>query len=146
MGIYERIKIAAERKGMSISKVEKALGLPRSSISKYNKNQPSAIKISQIANLLGTTSGYLLGETDDISSSMEQFIRITSNIGNKISCDEAKIIEAFRKADEIDQRSVLRILGLEDKKNEPQLLAAHERKGVNDSNIEELRKNDIDML
>lgn len=115
MGIYERIKIAAERKGMSISKVEKALGLPRSSISKYNKNQPSAIKISQIANLLGTTSGYLLGETDDISSSMEQLIRIASNIGNKISDDEAKIIEAFRKADEIDQRSVLRILRLEDK-------------------------------
>jgi len=146
MGIYERIKIAAGRKGMSISKVEKALGLPRSSISKYNKNQPSAIKISQIANLLGTTSGYLLGETDDISSSMEQFIRIASNIGNNISDDETKIIEAFRKADEIDQRSVLRILGLADKKNEPQLLAAHERKDVNDSNIEELRKNDIDML
>ena len=57
-----------------------------------------------------------------------------------------KIIEAFRKADEIDQRSVLRILGLEDKKSEPQLLAAHERKGVNESNIEELRQKDIDIL
>ena len=30
--------------------------------------------------------------------------------------------------------------------DEPQLLAAHERKGVNELNIEELRKNDIDML
>jgi len=146
MGIYERIKAAAERKGMSISKIEKTLGLPRSSISKYNKNQPSAIKISQIANLLDTSSDYLLGESDDISSPMEQLARIASNIGKSLSDDEMKIIEAFRKVDEIDQRSVLRILGLADKKNEPQLLAAHERKGVNESNIEELRKNDIDML
>ena len=30
--------------------------------------------------------------------------------------------------------------------DEPQLLAAHERKGVNESNTEELRKEDIDML
>ena len=100
---------------MSISKIEKTLGLPRSSISKYNKNQPSAIKISQIANLLDTSSDYLLGESDDISSPMEQLARIASNIGKGLSDDEMKIIEAFRKADEIDRRSVLRILRLEDK-------------------------------
>lgn len=45
MGLYEQIKEVATAKGYSINRLEKELGFPRSSISKYNKNIPSMEKI-----------------------------------------------------------------------------------------------------
>ncbi len=53
MGLYERIKEAAARKGLSVNRLEKEMGLPRSSISKYNRHKPSIDKITDIANFLG---------------------------------------------------------------------------------------------
>ena len=44
MGLYEQIKEVATAKGYSINRLEKELGFPRSSISKYNKNIPSMEK------------------------------------------------------------------------------------------------------
>ena len=55
MGLYEKIKEIADLKGYSIKKIEEELGLPRSSISKYDKNQPSFDKIWKIANFLGVS-------------------------------------------------------------------------------------------
>lgn len=52
MGLYERIKEVAKVNGYSINRLEKELGYPRSSISKYNKNVPSMEKIQKIADFL----------------------------------------------------------------------------------------------
>lgn len=62
MGIYERIKEVALSKGYSINRLEKELSLPRSSISKYNKNVPSMERIQKIAEFLGVTLSELTGE------------------------------------------------------------------------------------
>ena len=60
MGLYERVKEVAKSKGYSINRLELELGFARSSISKFNKNTPSAEKIQQIADLLGVSVDYLL--------------------------------------------------------------------------------------
>ena len=60
MGLYERIKEEAAKKGYSINRLEKELGFPRSSISKYDKNKPGFDKISKIADFLGISIVYLL--------------------------------------------------------------------------------------
>lgn len=60
MDIYERIKKAASLKGISVNKLEKELGFPRSSISKYNRNKPSAEKLGLIADYLNVSVDYLL--------------------------------------------------------------------------------------
>ena len=52
MGLYERIKEVASQRGYSINRLEKEMGLPRSSISKYNKNVPSVERLQQIADFL----------------------------------------------------------------------------------------------
>ena len=49
MGLYENIKRIAERKGVSISKLEKDLGFARSSVAKFNSNIPNVDKIKAIA-------------------------------------------------------------------------------------------------
>ena len=59
MGIYENIKAIADKRGISINKLEKDLGLPRSSVMKYNASVPSVEKIRVI-------SEYLHVSIDDI--------------------------------------------------------------------------------
>ncbi len=52
MGLYENIKLIAEKKGITIRKIEADLGFARSSIAKYNANNPSVEKIKAIADYL----------------------------------------------------------------------------------------------
>ena len=65
MGIYENIKEVASAHGYSINRLEKELGLPRSSISKYNKNVPSMEKIQKIADFFGVTLDFLMSGNFD---------------------------------------------------------------------------------
>lgn len=69
MGLYENIKKACNKRGISINKLELELELPRSSISKYNKNSPSIDKIQKIADFLGVSVECLTtgGEKEDSS-------------------------------------------------------------------------------
>lgn len=62
MGLYEQIKEVATAKGYSINRLEKELGFPRSSISKYNKNIPSMEKIQKIADFLHVSIIDITGE------------------------------------------------------------------------------------
>lgn len=66
MGLYENIKKACSERGISINKLETELRLPRSSVSKYNKNSPSIDKVQKIADFLGFPLEYLTtGEKDE---------------------------------------------------------------------------------
>ena len=60
MGLYENIRDIAKSRGYSVNRLEQELGFARSSINKFNKNTPSADKIQQIADFLGTTTDSLL--------------------------------------------------------------------------------------
>ena len=60
MGLYERIRDVAKVKGYSVNRLEQELGFARSSISKFNKNMPSAEKIQQIADILNVSADYIL--------------------------------------------------------------------------------------
>lgn len=62
MGLYERIKEAAARRGYSINKLEKELGFARSSISKFNKNMPGMDKVKAISDFLEIPISELTGE------------------------------------------------------------------------------------
>ena len=66
MGIYDNIQNVAKKKGISINKMEKDLGLPRGSMYKYNKSIPNSEKIMMIAEYLGcSTEELLYGEEAD---------------------------------------------------------------------------------
>lgn len=66
MGLYEQIRDIAKNKGISVNKLEKELGFPRSSISKYNRNKPSSDKIQKISEFLGVSVDYLIsGKEND---------------------------------------------------------------------------------
>lgn len=53
MLLYDNIKKLCRKKGISISKLEKALDFPRSYICKWNENEPGIRKVQKVANYLG---------------------------------------------------------------------------------------------
>lgn len=64
MGIYENIQRAAKSRGYTVSAIESALSLPRSSIAKYNAHVPSVDKIKQIASFLNVSIDSLMDDSE----------------------------------------------------------------------------------
>lgn len=64
--IGERIKKARERSGMNQSELARALGLTPQAVQKWESGgiSPKNFRINQLANLLGTTVAYLVGDVD----------------------------------------------------------------------------------
>lgn len=61
--MYDRIKDLCSRKGLSIQALEKAAGLSNGSISKWAISTPKADALYRVAEILDTTSDYLLTGT-----------------------------------------------------------------------------------
>ena len=83
MGIYENIQRAAKSRGYTVSAIESALSLPRSSIAKYNAHVPSVDKIKQIASFL-YNCGYHEIDTDLITIESAELLEDTS--AKTVSC------------------------------------------------------------
>lgn len=62
MKLYDAVKDVSSKKGMSIYKLERALGYSNGSISKWNRQVPNAIRLQEVADYLGVTSSYILNE------------------------------------------------------------------------------------
>lgn len=61
--LYDNVKIFAERNGLSILALERAVGLGRGSISKWETNMPSIDKVQKVASYFGVSTSELLGES-----------------------------------------------------------------------------------
>ena len=58
--LYEKVKSVCREKGIPISKMESDLKFPRSSICKWNDNEPGVRKVKNVADYLGVSIDYLL--------------------------------------------------------------------------------------
>lgn len=92
MGLYENIKKACNDKGISINKLEIELELPRSSISKYNKNSPSIDKVQKIAN-------YLEVPLENLTTGKREEMILTSKDERDIKKDLDRIMGEIHKKD-----------------------------------------------
>lgn len=63
MSRYEKIKELCKKKGISITGLEKELGFARGSLSKIDKNQPSADRLEKLSNYFGLPVDYFLEVT-----------------------------------------------------------------------------------
>ena len=62
---FERIKELAKQKKISLVEINDKAGLGTRSIYHWNKTQPSNSNLAAVAKVLGTTTDYLNGLTDD---------------------------------------------------------------------------------
>ena len=58
--IYDNVKRACEKKGISISTLEKAVGFSNGCISKWNESEPGIRKVQKVADYLGVAIEDLL--------------------------------------------------------------------------------------
>ena len=61
----ERIKALCEKLGITVSKLESDLGFGANTIYKWKQSDPSSGKLNRVAEYLGVTVDYLLGNTDE---------------------------------------------------------------------------------
>lgn len=80
MGLYERVKEAAQKRGYSINRLEKELGFARSSISKFNKNVPGMDKVKAIADFLDVPISELSDDTSDVKETLPLTSKDTRDI------------------------------------------------------------------
>ena len=62
---YEKIKLLADKRGISLTKLEEDLGYSRNTIYKLKSQKPNAERISEIADYFHVSTDYLLGRTNN---------------------------------------------------------------------------------
>ncbi|MEZ7593035.1 helix-turn-helix transcriptional regulator [Streptococcus sp. 27098_8_186] len=62
---YEKIKELADKRGISLTKLEEDLGYSRNTLYKLKSQRPNAERISEIADYFQVSTDYLLGRTDN---------------------------------------------------------------------------------
>lgn len=65
MTTVERIKKLAKERGLSLQQAAEKAGIGINSIYRWDKVTPSSNSLEKVANILHTTTDYLLGRTDD---------------------------------------------------------------------------------
>ena len=65
MGIYDNVKRLCAARGKKVLELESELGFPRSSISKWNDNIPSVLKVKKVAEYFGVSIDDLIGNKDE---------------------------------------------------------------------------------
>lgn len=64
MRIYDNIKALCQANRKTVLELESELGFARSSISKWNENMPSIVKVKQVADYFGVTIEDLINSKD----------------------------------------------------------------------------------
>ncbi|EGO5178532.1 helix-turn-helix domain-containing protein [Enterococcus faecalis] len=64
MDLYEKIKLLASEKKMSIRQLEEALGFGNGVINRWRKNTPGSDKLKKVADYFDVSTDYLLGRTN----------------------------------------------------------------------------------
>lgn len=62
MTLFERIKSLAKTRGMSLNQVAEKAGLGEKTIYKWKKQDPRTATLAKVADVLGVSVSYLIGE------------------------------------------------------------------------------------
>lgn len=65
MTTFERVKILADKRKISIVELEEKLNFSKNSLYAWKKSKPSIDKLNAVADYFGVSTDYLLGRTDN---------------------------------------------------------------------------------
>jgi len=106
LSMVDRICELAQKKGLSIAALEKAVGLSNGIIGKWKKQSPSCDKLKLVADYLNTTIDYLL-----------------TGIKNELKQNEIEMLEIFQN---FSDREQIKIIG----RMEEWLEVKHQREAI----------------
>jgi len=70
MEIVDKIRLLAAEKGVSMAQLERDCGFSKNSVIKWDKNTPGGDKLLRVAQYLGVSVDYLLGNSADPAPSL----------------------------------------------------------------------------
>lgn len=71
MTLFDRIKTISKERGYSIAEIERKAGISANYMYQWKKRNPSPKALASVADVLNVSVDYLLGKTDDGSTSMK---------------------------------------------------------------------------
>ena len=99
---YEKIKELADKRGISLTKLEEDLGYSRNTLYKLKSQKPNAERISEIADYFHVSTDYLLGRTDNPAiageTQLEQEIDINELDGRIMLFDGKPLTDDDKRA------------------------------------------------
>lgn len=72
MTVFDRIKILADKRGISVSKVATDLGFSENLFYQWRKSSPKSDSLEKVANYFLVSVDYLLGRTDNPDMTPDQ--------------------------------------------------------------------------
>lgn len=92
MTLFERVKQTAKDRGYSLQETAKLAGLGINSLYQWKNKQPSASSLQAVADVLGVSVDYLLGNTDEMHPAQSNIVSINNkNIELKDLLDPEQI-------------------------------------------------------
>ncbi|MHA7612262.1 DNA-binding helix-turn-helix protein [Weissella viridescens] len=70
--IYERLRTVANEQKMSLQEIENKAGLSDGALYKWKKSSPKLENVQKVADVLGVSVDYLLGNTDEVHATSEK--------------------------------------------------------------------------
>lgn len=104
---YEKIKELADKRGISLTKLEEDLGYSRNTLYKLKSQKPNAERISEIADYFNVSTDYLLGRTDNPAIAGNSLVNEPDDIDKII--DHAMLFDGKPLTDE-DRRAIRGII------------------------------------
>ena len=98
MALRDNIKDLAAQKKISVAELERTLGFGNGSISKWNKQSPSADKLKKVADYFGVTIDYLLDRkpaTQANATIEEALDSVMSYDGKPITDDDREVLRGI---------------------------------------------------
>ena len=95
--IVDRIRALAREQGTSLTKLEERLGFGNGTIGRWSKHNPSFERLKLVADALGVTTAYLMGEETK---------KEPATNGDEHSSDDLELLKAFHSADEKTQAAI----------------------------------------
>lgn len=98
MSIVDRIRMLSKQKGLSITELEKVLGLGNGTIGKWNKQSPSCNKVKLVANFFSVSIDYLVnGVENNLSINNGDEVDIVQNNNISIGETSEELLRVFQK-------------------------------------------------
>lgn len=96
MLLTERIRSLAEPLNMTFASIEREIGIGRGTIRKWDTNCPAADRLLKVANLLNTTTDFLLTGTDNNQGNIE------------ITLNDKELLDLFHQ---LPMRNQIKLIG-----------------------------------
>ncbi len=98
MSIYEKIKQLCEIKGTTIKQLEITLGFGSGTIHRWQNASPTVAKLQTVADYLGVTTSYLIGDENHqpaLAETNPEAIKILTRATEELSDEDLKSILAI---------------------------------------------------